>query len=92
MPFSYSQLMLTGCIDSMYTYMQVEKKMLMFVLNPLRHIGNNNNTLIIFLKMNHRESMDRDSLQCILTGAILVDQVGNVDNTCYNTCFSSRST
>jgi len=30
--------------------------------------------------------VDRDSLQCA-TGAILVDQVGNVENTCYNARF-----
>lgn len=31
--------------------------------------------------------MGRDSLQCMLTGAVLVDQVGNVKNTCYNARF-----
>lgn len=31
--------------------------------------------------------MGRDSLQYMLTGAVLIDQVGNVEDTCYNARF-----
>jgi hypothetical protein len=60
--------------------------MLMFVLNPLRHIVATITTLIIFLKQIVA-NMGRDNLQCILTGAVLVDQVGNIENTCYSARF-----
>lgn len=66
-------------------YIQVEKKMLMFVLNPLRHIVatiTHTTALIIFLK-RIIANKGRDSLRYMLTGAVLVDQVGNVENTCY---------
>lgn len=57
--------------------------MLMFVLNPLRHIVATITTaLIIFLK-RIIANRGRDSLRYMLTGAVLVDQVGNIENTCY---------
>lgn len=31
--------------------------------------------------------MGRDSLRYMLTGAVLIDQVGNVEDTCYNARF-----